>query len=181
MTTTKFELDLEPIMLRAMETEVRRLVGDTTYGNIINKDLKALTEQAFINWRSEFRNTISNAMLQASKSDELMAALAKQSVSPIANAVVGGMGSTFVNLGRDLGNDMKFRQVLLEHVRDSLIPKPVEPIPLSVRAALGQASFALRELLPDNSDAQMTVAMIKQAQIDIKDSEWFDAQMKAVK
>lgn len=185
MTTAKFELDLEPMVARAVEAEVNKMIGNTSYGygsgSTINKNLQALVEQAFINWRKEFQSTISNAMLQAANSPELLTLLAKQSVSPIANAVVGGMGSTFVALGRDLGNDQKFRYALLDHVRNSLIPKPVEPIPHSVRAALSQASFALRELLPNDPDAKMTVAMIKQAQADIKDAEWCEAQVKAVK
>lgn len=171
MTTAKFELDLEPMVARAVEAEVNKMIGNQSYGYgaSINNNLKALVEQAFANWRKEFQSTISSAMLKAANSPELLALLAKQSVTPIANAVVGGMGSTFVNLGRDLGNDMVFRGALLEHVRNSLIPKTVEPIPHSVRAALSQASFALRELLPNDPDAKMTVEMIQRAQREIGD------------
>lgn len=174
MTTAKFELDLEPMVARAVESEVRKMIGtDGGYGygstTSINKSLQLLVEQAFINWRKEFQSTISAAMLKAANSPELLAIMAQQSVSPIAKAVVGGMGSTFVNLGRDLGNDQAFRNSLLDHVRNSLVPKPTDPIPRSVRAALGQASFALRELLPTHPDAILTVDIIKAAQKEIGD------------
>lgn len=168
MTQLNFQIDLESMIKSAVNAEIARMVAhDTGYGPSVRKDIGTLVVQSFGQWKHLLTEAISQSVAQAAKSPELIAQISKQAVGPIANAVVGGMGNTCVELGRNLGRDPKFCNALLDHVRDSIVPKEA-PALHEVSAALSQASFALRELLPNDPDAKMTVEMIISAQVALK-------------
>ena len=171
MTILDFRLDLEPMVRRAVEQEITRYIGETSYNSYSrdtpNAKIRTLVEQSMDKARQVVAMAIQDGIFRAAEGPEIRVQIAKSTVDPIARAVAGGMGNTFKELGRDLGNDPKFREALLGHVRRQLIPENRPAIPAVVKAALGQASFALRELLPDHPDAKFTVEMIKEAQDEI--------------
>lgn len=174
MSKVDFSLDLGPMVERAVQAEISRFIADTSgYGtswgrNTPNAKIRDMVEQAMTNARTHLQQAVTDGIIQAAVSKEVRVGIAKATMEPLAKAIVGGMGNTCANIGRELGRDEKFKQALLGTVTKQLMSDPQEDALLSARGALGQASFALRELLPNHPDAQLTVEIIKDAQAKVE-------------
>ena len=170
MSKVDFSLDLAPMVERAVQAEISRFIADTSgYGtswgrNTPNAKIRDMVEQAMNKASTHLQQAILDGIVQAAISKEVRVGIAKSTMEPLAKAIVGGMGNTCANIGRELGRDEKFKQALLGTVTKQLMSDPQEDALNAARGALGQASFALRELLPDHPDAKFTVDIITHAQ-----------------
>lgn len=175
------KMDVGPMIERAIAAAISQAISGS-YGSgsmDISKELQVIVNKAFTTQKIHIETVVREQLQQAIAAPTFKQAVYQQAAPHIAQAVVAGMGTTFKSLGMELGRSHAFANALIGHVKGALKNDVTKvdhsyTVARQMAGALGQASFALRELLPDDPDSKYTVGIINAAlakYADI-DQEW---------
>lgn len=114
------DVDIQGAIELAISREVSRAVGSGGYDTTISKAITQAATKAFESRRADIELAIQKGIDAVIHDPKFPEFICRTAGEPLTKGVLGGMATTFRDLGCMLGKNMAFRNKIMQHIEDAL-------------------------------------------------------------